>query len=140
MPQSWWAEVAEGAAYIRRTPLLLHPTVAIGLALLVIGFAESAIYAVVEAFREPASFIGPMLPCRDRCGRRRAGGQPRREEVRRARHRRARAGGRRRRGSPLVMVVDRVWELMAAVGVLGAGLPLIFVAFSTLLQQQTPAG
>ena len=37
--QTWRAEVVEGASYIRRTPLLLHPTVAIGLALLVIGFA-----------------------------------------------------------------------------------------------------
>ena len=91
--QSWRAEVVEGASYIRRTPLLLHPTVAIGMALLVIGFAESAVYAVVEAFGQPVSFIGPMLTVQGvgavLVG---SGRQPRREAVRRAARRGARAG------------------------------------------------
>ena len=55
-------------------------------------------------------------------------------------HRPARAPGRRRSGLGLVVVVDRVWELMAAVGVLGAGLPLIFVAFNTLCSGRRPRG
>ena len=137
--QSWRAEVVEGASYIRRTPLLLHPTVAIGLALLVIGFAESAVYAVVEAFGRPVSFIGPMLTVQgvgavlvglvaSRIVKRY--GEPRTVVL----------------GLVVVSVglatvtfVDRMWELLVGVAVLGGGLPLIFVAFSTLLQKQTPA-
>jgi hypothetical protein len=42
-------------------------------------------------------------------------------------------------GLGLVVVVDQVWELLVAVAVLGTGLPLIFVAFNTLLQKQTPS-
>ena len=60
-PQHWSAEVVEGGTFIRRTPLLLHPTVALGLALLVIGFSESAVYAVVDAFGHPVAFVGPLL-------------------------------------------------------------------------------
>ena len=138
-PQRWWAEVAEGASYIRRTPLLLHPTVALGMALLVIGFAESAAYATLDAFGQPVSFMGPLLTAQG-AGAVAAG----------------LVAGRvvKRYGEPtalllglllaslglgLVAVVDAVWELMAAVAVLGAGLPLIFVAFTTLVQRQTPS-
>src|SRR5512139_3558758 len=55
------AEVAEGARHIRRTPLLLHPTVALAMCLLVLGFSESAVYAVVEAFDQPVEFVGPLV-------------------------------------------------------------------------------
>ena len=41
-------------------------------------------------------------------------------------------------GLAAVTLVDQVWQLLVAVAVLGGGLPLIFVAFSTLLQKQTP--
>ena len=138
-PQRWWVEVAEGASYIRRTPLLLHPTVALGLALLVIGFAESACFATLDAFDKPVSFLGPLLTVQGVGAV--ASGLVASRVV-------------RRYGEPatvllgllvsalglgLVVVVDRVWQLMAAVGVLGAGLPLIFVAFNTLVQRQTPS-
>lgn len=137
--QHWWAEVLEGVTHIRRTPLLLHPTVALGLALLVIGFAESAAYATLDAFGRPVSFMGPLLTVQG-AGAVAAGLVASRVV--------------RRYGEPgtvvlgllvsslglgLVVVADRIWELMAAVGVLGAGLPLIFVAFNTLVQRQTPS-
>ncbi len=138
-PQGWWAEVTEGATHIRRTPLLLHPVVALGLALLVIGFAESACFATLDAFDKPVSFMGPLLTVQG-VGAVAAGLVASRVV--------------RRYGEPgsvvlgllvasvglgLVVAAQQVWQLMAAVGVLGAGLPLIFVAFSTLVQRQTPA-
>ena len=137
--QPWRAEVTEGVAYIRRTPLLLHPTVAIGLALLVIGFAESAVYAVVEAFGRPVSFIGPMLSVQG-VGAVLMGLVASRLVKRYGEPLGVVLGlGISSVGLGLVVVVDQVWELLVAVGVLGAGLPLIFVAFNTLLQKQTPS-
>src|SRR6476661_6000765 len=137
--QSWRAEVVEGASYIRRTPLLLHPTVAIGLALLVIGFAESAVYAVVEAFGRSVSFIGPMLTVQG-VGAVLVGLVASRVVKRYGEPRSVVLGlGVVSLGLALVVVVDQVWELLVSVAILGAGLPLIFVAFSTLLQKQTPS-
>jgi MFS family permease len=135
----WWVEVAEGAAFIRRTPLLLHPTLALGLALLVFGFAESACYATLDAFHEPTSFIGPLLTVQG-VGAVIAGLLASRV-VRRVGEPATVLVGLlvSAAGLGLVVVVDRVWELMASVGVLGAGLPLVFVAFTTLMQRQTPA-
>jgi MFS family permease len=137
--QSWRAEVVEGASYIRRTPLLLHPTIAIGMALLVIGFAESAVYAVVEAFGQPVSFIGPMLTVQG-VGAVLVGLVASRVVKRYGEPRGVALGlAVSSLGLALVVVVDQVWELLVSVAILGAGLPLIFVAFSTLLQKQTPS-
>ncbi|QWZ07680.1 MFS transporter [Nocardioides panacis] len=137
-PQHWRVEVLEGASFIRRTPLLLHTTTALALALLVIGFAESAVYAVVEAFGHPVSFVGPLLTVQG-VGAVSVGLVASRVV--------------RRFGEPAAVVVgllvtalgllgvvvaDRTWQLLVTVAVLGGGIPLIFVAFNTLLQKQTP--
>jgi MFS family permease len=138
-PQHWRVEVLEGASFIRRTPLLLHTTTALALALLVIGFAESAVYAVVEAFGHPVSFVGPLLTVQG-VGAVSVGLVASRVV--------------RRFGEPAAVVVgllvtalgllgvvvaDRTWQLLVTVAVLGGGIPLIFVAFNTLLQKQTPS-
>ena len=137
-PQHWRVEVLEGASFIRRTPLLLHTTTALALALLVIGFAESAVYAVVEAFGHPVSFVGPLLTVQG-VGAVSVGLVSSRVV--------------RRVGEPAAVVVGllvtavgllgivlaaHTWQLLVTVAVLGGGIPLIFVAFNTLLQKQTP--
>jgi MFS family permease len=137
-PQHWRVEVLEGASFIRRTPLLLHTTTALALALLVIGFAESAVYAVVEAFGHQVSFVGPLLTVQG-VGAVAVGLVASRVV--------------RRFGEPAAVVVGllvtsvgllgivlaaQTWQLLVTVAVLGGGIPLIFVAFNTLLQKQTP--
>ncbi len=137
-PQHWSAEVVEGGTFIRRTPLLLHPTVALGLALLVIGFSESAVYAVVDAFGHPVAFVGPLLTVQGMGAV--TSGLLASRVVRRV-------------GEPTTVVVGlavtsvglagvvaamSTWQLLVAVCVLGAGIPLIIVAFNTLVQKQTP--
>ena len=134
----WRSEVAEGARHIRRTPLLLHPTLALALCLLVLGFSESAIYAVIDAFDKPVEFVGPVLTTQG------AG---------------AIAAGLlasriiRRWGEPRVLVAGlltlaaglgvaagavAVWQLLVGTAVLGAGVPLMIVSWTTILQKQTP--
>ena len=138
VPMHWATEVAEGARHIRRTPLLLHPTVALALCLLVLGFSESAVYAVVEAFDQPVEFVGPLLSVQG-VGAITAGVLVSRVT--------------RRLGEPRTLVVGllvlaaglgvitaahAVWQLLLGTAVLGAGIPLLIVAYTTILQKQTP--
>ena len=137
-PQHWRVEVLEGASFIRRTPLLLHTTTALALALLVIGFAESAVYAVVEAFGHQVSFVGPLLTVQGVGAV--AVGLVASRVVRRFGEPAAVVFGLLVTSAGLLGIVlaAQTWQLLVTVAVLGGGIPLIFVAFNTLLQKQTP--
>ncbi|GAB2735130.1 MFS transporter [Nocardioides pakistanensis] len=139
-PMHWRAEVGAGVSHVRRSPLLLHSTLSLGMCLLVLGFAESAIYAVVDAFDRPVEFVGPVLTVQgvgaivsgllsSRVIRRI--GEPRSIIVGLALLSTGVAG---------VAAAVAVWHLLIAVAVLGAGIPLMIVAYNTLLQRQTPVG
>lgn len=137
-PLHWRAEVSAGATHIRRTPLLLHSTLALGICLLVLGFSESAVYAVVDAFDKPVEFVGPVLTVQGVGAI--ASGLLASRTIRRL-------------GEPKTMVVGfailaiglagvaaatQVWAMLAAIAVFGASIPLLIVAYNTLLQKQTP--
>jgi MFS family permease len=138
VPMHWAAEVAEGARHIRRTPLLLHPTVAVALCLLVLGFSESAIYAIVDAFHKPVEFVGPILTVQG-VGAITAGILASRI-IRRLGEPRALVVGLvvLAAGLGVIVVAGEVWELLIGTAVLGAGIPLLIVAFNTIIQKQTP--
>lgn len=137
-PQHWRAEVVAGVTHVRRTPLLLHSTLSLSICLLVVGFSESALYAVIEAFDKPVEFIGPMLTVQgvgalvsgllsSRVIRRL--GEPRTITV---------GLGLLSAGVAGVAAAGAVWQLLVATAVLGTGIPLMIVAYNTLLQRQTP--
>lgn len=138
VPMHWAAEVAEGGRHIRRTPLLLHPTVAVALCLLVLGFSESAIYAVVEAFDQPVEFVGPVLTVQGVGAI--AAGVVASRVIRRLGEPRTLVVGLvvLATGLGVIVVAQQVWQLLAGTVVLGAGIPLLIVAFNTILQKQTP--
>jgi MFS family permease len=137
-PVHWAAEVAEGARHIRRTPLLLHPTLALALCLLVLGFSESAVYAVVEAFDKPVEFVGPVLTVQGVGAV--AAGIVASRLIRRLGEPRTLVAGLLvlATGLGVIAVAQEVWQLLAGTVVLGAGIPLLIVAFNTILQKQTP--
>src|SRR3954447_14731722 len=134
----WRAEVTAGAAHIRRSPLLLHSTVAVGLCLLVLGFSESAIYAVVDAFHKPVTFVGPVVTVQGVGAI--AGGLLSSRLIRRTGEPRAIAIGLGLLAGGLggVSVATEVWQVLAATVVFGSGIPLLIVAYNTVLQRQTP--
>ncbi len=138
VPMHWAAEVAEGAQHIRRTPLLLHPTVAVALCLLVLGFSESAVYAIVDAFDKPVEFVGPILTVQG-IGAITAGILASRI-IRRLGEPRALVAGLLvlATGLGVIVVAGEVWELLVGTAVLGGGIPLLIVSFNTILQKQTP--
>jgi hypothetical protein len=57
-------EVSAGVAHIARTVMLRQLTVGVGVALLVVGFSETLIFAVTaNGLHRPASFIGVLSTC-----------------------------------------------------------------------------
>ncbi len=134
----WLGRLSAGMAHIRRTPTLLHATLGMSICLLVIGFSESAVYAVVDAFGKPVEFVGAVVSVQGVGAV--AGGL---------------LSGRivRRLGEPGTLVAGlsllvvglagvagalAIWQLLVATVVIGAGLPVLVVAYNTLLQKQTP--
>ena len=134
----WRRELGEGAAFIRRTPVLLHSTVALGLGLLVLGFSESAVYAVADAFGRPPTFVGPIISVQGAGAV--VGGLVASRLVRRLREPGTLVTGLLLLAIGLggVAVAPDVWQLFVVVAVLGAGIPIVVVAFNTLLQRRTP--
>jgi MFS family permease len=130
--------MAAGASFLKATPVLLHTTVAIGLSLLMIGSSESGIFAVVDAFDRPATFVGTMLSMQGVGAI--VGGLLASRLVRRLGEPRTVVLGLVVLGVGLGGVTGavRLWQLLAAVAVLGAGIPLLLIAFLTLLQRRTP--
>ncbi len=137
-PMHWRAEVVAGLTHVRRSPLLLHSTFSLGICLLVLGFAESAIYAVVDAFDKPVEFVGPILTVQGVGAI--IGGLLSSRVIRRIGEPRAIALGLGLLavGVGGVAAGTEVWHLVGAIAVLGSGIPLMIVAYNTLLQRQTP--
>jgi MFS family permease len=125
--------------HVRHNPLLLHSTLSLSICLLVLGFAESAIYAVVDAFDKPVEFVGPILTVQGIGAL--VSGLLSSRVIRRTGEPRAIALGLGLLAAGVggVAAGTQVWHLMVAVAVLGAGIPLMIVAYNTLLQRQTPS-
>lgn len=134
----WRAEVSAGVRHIRRTPTLLHTTLSLSICLLVLGFSESAIYAVIDAFDKPVEFVAQIVTVQGIGAV--AGGLLASRVIRRLGEPRAMVAGLLALGAGLLGVVlaTEVWMLLATTVAVGAGIPLLIVAYNTLLQKQTP--
>ena len=53
--------MSAGARHIVREPILKHVLVALALTIFVIGFMESAVYAILDAFHKPVEFVGVIV-------------------------------------------------------------------------------
>ncbi len=134
----WWPEMTAGVRYLRRTGVLLGCTIAIGIALLVIGFTESSIYSLLDAFGRPPEFVGVVVSVQGVGAL--AGGLTSGTAV-------------RRWGEPGAIVVGlalvavagvgialagSLWLVFASIVAFGFAIPWVIVAYSTLVQRQTP--
>jgi MFS family permease len=137
-PMHWRVEVSAGVTHIRRTPTLLHATLSLSICLLVLGFSESAVYAVVEAFDKPVEFVGPVLTVQGVGAI--VSGLLASRVIRAVGEPKAIIAGLVVLGGGLggIALSTEVWMLLAATAILGAGIPLLIVAYNTLLQKQTP--
>jgi MFS family permease len=135
----FWREVGAGLAHIRGLPVLLHTTIALGLCLLVLGFSESAVYAIMDAFHKPVEFVGPTLTVQGVGAV--VGGLISTRVIRRLGEPRTIVVGLVAMAASfaVVAVATQLWLMLAGVAALGFSLPLLIVAYNTLLQKRTPA-
>jgi MFS family permease len=136
--QHWRLELTEGIRHIWYDVLLRHTLVALGVTVLVVGFSESAIFAVTDAFGRPVEFIGVLLTVQGVGAI--AGGLTASRLVRRC----GEAGtlavslGVLAFGAGLMALAPSLGLVFLAVVTFGYALPPMMIAFGTLTQLRTP--
>lgn len=135
----WRTEFMAGIRHVRADSRLLHSTLSLGIALLVVGFTESAIYAVLDGFDKPPTFVGPVVTAQGVGAV--IGGLLSSRLVRRLGEPHAIVAGLLLVAVGLGGTASAVtlWELFLSVAFFGAGLPMVIVAYTTLLQRATPS-
>jgi MFS family permease len=137
--QHWRFELTEGIRHIWYDVLLRHTLVALGVTVLVVGFSESAIFAVTDAFGRPVEFIGVLLTVQGVGAI--AGGLTASRIVRRC----GEAGTLAVSlavlavGAVLMALAPSLWLVFLAVVTFGYALPPMMIAFGTLMQLRTPS-
>jgi MFS family permease len=134
----WRVEVMAGITYLRRDPVLRPTVVAVGAALAVVGFVESAVFAMVDAFGRPASFVGVIVSVQGVGAI--AGGLVSSRLVRRLGEAGAVTLGLGLIGASLAVcaVSPLLGVIFGGVALLGFALTVFVVGYGTLLQRRTP--
>lgn len=131
-------ELLAGIRHIRADRVLTHTLLAIGGALLVVGFMESAVFAMVEEFGKPASYVGAVVSIQGVGAV--LGGLMSARLIRRM----GEVGALTVSlvvlavGLAICAVSASLAVVYVGVVVLGFALPIFIVAFLTLLQVRTP--
>jgi MFS family permease len=135
---TWGTEVMAGVHHLLRDPLLRPAVFATGTALLVVGFMESAVFAMVDAFDRPASFVGVVVSVQGVGAV--AGGLSSSRLIKAIGevNALALALATLAAGLGICAVSPLLAVVFAGVVVVGFALPLFIVALNTLLQRRTP--
>jgi MFS family permease len=137
--QHWRAEMSEGLRYLRSERTLRHTLVAVGLTLVVIGFSESAVFAITDFFDKPVEFVGVIVTVQGVGAI--LGGVTTSRWVHRF-------GEPATIGVSLVFLAaglgltaasEWLWLVLASAVLIGYALPMLIIAFTTLIQVRTPA-
>jgi MFS family permease len=138
VPQHWWREMTGGISHLAHEPVLRYTLVAFALMLVVIGFTEASIYAVLDFFGKPATFAGVVVTVQGVGAI--AGGVTASRWVRRLGEAGTVTVGMAllALGLTIVALTSNLWVTLAGVVVLGYALPLTLIAFMTMLQRRTP--
>lgn len=131
-------EVLAGIRHIWHDHVLLHTMIALGVALLVIGFMESAVFAMVDAFDKPASWVGVIVSVQGVGAI--AGGISSSAIAKRLGEVNAMAASLvlLAVGLAVCAVTPLLSVVFVGVVLLGYALPVFIVAFTTLMQLRTP--
>jgi MFS family permease len=134
----FWAQMTAGFRHLAGERVLRHVLTGFAMCMLVLGFTESAIYALLDAFDRPATFVSVIVSVQGVGAV--IGGLTSSWVVRRIGEVAACVVG-------LVLLVVGIlvmaWThsivvVCLSAAVFGASLPLIVVAFMTLIQRRTP--
>lgn len=138
-PESQWRdEMLAGARHILGERLLRPVLVAFACMLLVIGFAEASIYAILDAFGKPVEFVGVVVAFQGVGAV--IGGATASRIVRRVGEPGGVFLGLAVLGASLsgIAAAGTIPLLLGIVIGLGYSLPLLFVSYTTLVQRRTP--
>jgi predicted MFS family arabinose efflux permease len=134
----FWTQMTAGLRHLAGDRVLTHVLIGFGMCILVVGFTESAIYALLDAFDRPATFVSVIVSVQGVGAI--AGGLASSAVVKRIGEVATSAVG-------LVVLVAGILIMAGthsivvvclSAAVFGAALPLITVALMTLIQRRTP--
>lgn len=135
----WWTEMTGGLRHLANDQLLRHTLIAFGMTLLVLGFSESSIYAITDAFNKPVTFVGVIVSVQGVGAI--VGGLTASAVTRRL----AETGAivlslaLMAASLGLIAIASSLAVVLVAVVPFGYSLPVMIVAFMTLLQRRTPS-
>lgn len=136
--QDWVASMLAGVRHLLNDGVLRPVMLAFGLMLLTIGFSEASIYAILDAFGRPVEFAGVLVTIQGVGAV--IGGVTSSRVIRRTGETLSIALGMALVACSLAVVAlaSSLTILLASVVLLGYSLPLMFVAYTTLVQLRTP--
>lgn len=131
-------QVAAGVRHLVADRVLLHTLIGVGLSLLVIGFVEASIYALLDAFDRPPTYAGVFVAAMGVGAI--ASGLLASRLVRRAGEVSGVLAGLALWALAVggIAAAPSIAVVLAFSTVSGAGLPLIIIGYLTLLQRRTP--
>jgi MFS family permease len=133
-----WTQLTAGLRHLAGERVLRHVLIGFGVCILVMGFTESAIYALLDAFDKPATYVSVIVSVQGVGAV--AGGLASSAVVKRLGEVATSVIG-------LVLVVAGVLVMAgthsfvvvcASAAVFGAAIPMIIVSLMTLIQRRTP--
>jgi MFS family permease len=134
----FWVQLTAGLRHLAGEPVLKHVLIGFGLCILVLGFTESAIYALLDGFDKPATYVSVIVSVQGVGAV--AGGLGCSAVVKRIGEVGACVVGLVLLVvGILVMAVTHSFVVVClSAAVFGASLPPITIAFMTLIQRRTP--
>ncbi len=133
-----WHQTTAGLRHLAGDRVLRHVLVGFGVMLLVVGFTEASIYALLDGFDEPATFAGVIVAVQGVGAV--AGGLTSNLVIRRVGEVAGTVIGMAvmAAGVLAVAATTSLGVMLASVVVIGASIPLLFVSVTTLVQRRTP--
>jgi hypothetical protein len=134
----FWSQMTAGMRHLAGEPVLKHVLIGFGLCILVLGFTESAIYALLDAFDKPATFVSVIVSVQGVGAV--AGGLASSAVIKRV-------GevatcvvglGLMVAGILVIAATHTIVVVCLSAAIFGASIPPIMVAFMTLIQRRTP--
>jgi MFS family permease len=133
-----FAQIAAGLRHLVADRVLAHVLVGFGLTMLVLGFCEASIYALLDAFDKPATYAGVFVTIQGVGAI--AGGLSAGWLIRRTGEVAASALGLVILAISMtgIAATRDLFVMLGCAGVMGLSLPLLTIGYLTLIQKRTP--
>jgi MFS family permease len=133
-----WVQMVAGLRHLSGDLVLRHVLVGFGMTMLVIGFAEASIYSLLDAFDKPATYAGVFVTVQGVGAV--AGGLSSSGLIKRVGEVAASVLGLTVLAGSVAgcAAAPSMSVVLAFAALMGVSLPILFVAFTTLVQRRSP--